>query len=66
MKNLFQNSSSHWVRYSEYELKEGGGWCPIRYTSGKGDAEDLRPAEGSGTDGAGRAKRGDARYEQGR
>lgn len=23
MKNLFQNSSSHWVRYSEYELKEG-------------------------------------------
>ena len=24
MKNLFQNASSHWVRYSEYEFKQGG------------------------------------------
>lgn len=44
MKNLFERTSSNWVRYSEYEWKTAeNGMLP--YAHKNGAAGNLRPAE---------------------
>ena len=55
MKNLFEQSRSHWVRYDRYELKTAADGK--RYiTPGK----NAKPAEGVLRDGVGGAECGNA------